>query len=96
MIRFVGLRRAPETCSVSHAQLTTINAELAEVAEEIPITCSAGLQTCLSAFRHTGSVAIHIRTVEELLGHADVSTTMMYACVLNRGALGVRSPADRL
>jgi integron integrase len=37
-----------------------------------------------------------IRTVQELLGHSDVRTTMRYTHVLNRGALGVRSPADRL
>jgi integron integrase len=37
-----------------------------------------------------------IRTVQELLGHTDVRTTMIYTHVLNRGALGVRSPADNL
>jgi integrase len=37
-----------------------------------------------------------IRTVQELLGHRDVGTTMIYTHVLNRGGRGVLSPADKL
>ena len=56
--------------------------------------------TCHS-FRHSvGTYLLEsgadIPTVQELLGHDDVRTTMQYMHVLNGGALGVRRPADRL
>jgi integron integrase len=80
-----------------HLHESVLQKAVKEACHQSGISKHAGCHT----FRH--SFATHlledgydIRTVQELLGHKDVNTTMVYTHVLNRGGRGVKSPADRL
>jgi site-specific recombinase XerD len=101
---FPARRRYEDGHGEGGARLRRHHLHEAVVQRAVKLAASdAGLTKRITCHSLRHSFATHllqdgydIRTVQELLGHRDVATTMIYTHVLNRGGLGVRSPVDRL
>ena len=78
-----------------HADESGLQKAVREAARAAGIAKPVGPHTFRHSFAtHLLQANYDIRTVQELLGHKDVKTTMIYTHVLNRGGLAVRSPLD--
>ena len=80
-----------------HLHETVVQREMKQAVRKAAISKPASCHTLRHSFAtHLFDAGYDIRTVQELLGHKDVRTTMIYMHVLNKGARAVRSPADPL
>ncbi len=78
-----------------HLHVSSIQKAIRKSVKLCAIVKPVGCHTLRHSFAtHLLADGYDIRTVQELLGHKDVSTTMIYTHVLNRGGKGVKSPLD--
>jgi integron integrase len=79
-----------------HTHESVLQRAFKDAARSAGITKHATCHTLRHSFAtHLLDAGYDIRTIQELLGHSDVATTMIYTHVLNRGGRGVRSPLDQ-
>jgi integron integrase len=80
-----------------HLDETVLQKAVKEAIRKVGITKQGSCHTLRHSFAtHLLEDGYDIRTVQELLGHNDVKTTMIYTHVMNKGGLAVKSPADKL
>jgi integron integrase len=80
-----------------HVHETILQREVRHAANRAGIVKHVGCHTFRHSFAtHLLESGYDIRTIQELLGHKDLTTTMVYTHVLNKGGLGVKSPLDGL
>lgn len=80
-----------------HLHESVLQRAIKEAARKVGLAKPVSCHTLRHSFAtHLLEDGYDIRTIQELLGHRDVSTTMIYTHVLNRGGRGVHSPVDRL